>query len=99
MHRGCGARMDHAAHDIAMALFRSEIDPRWRAFFAATDVPQIYGLAEPAMGFADQKDRLALGLERKRGRLGEIIEQANAADRGRWQDAAAVGLVVERDIA
>ena len=51
------------------------------------------------MGFADQEDRLALGLERQRRRLGEIIEQPDAADRRRRQDAAAVGLVIELDIA
>ena len=38
-------------------------------------------------------------LEGERRRLGEIVEKADAADRRGRQDRAAVGLVVERDIA
>jgi len=59
---GRGARMDHAAHHVAIALLGGEIDRRRRALLAAADVAQINGLAEPAVGFADQEDRLAFGL-------------------------------------
>ena len=40
-----------------------------------------------------------LGLERQCRGFGEIVEQPDAADRWRRQDAAAVSLVVERDVA
>jgi len=75
VHRGRGAGMDHAAHHVAVAFFRREIDRRRRAFFAAADVAQINRLAEPAMGFADQQDDLALGLERQRRGFCKVIEQ------------------------
>ena len=57
------------------------------------------------MAATDQQDRLVLGLERQRRGFGEIVQQSDAADRRRRQDAAAQffsrksGLVVERDIA
>ncbi len=38
-------------------------------------------------------------LEARRWRCRHVVEQADAADGGRRQDAAAVGLVVERDVA
>ena len=87
------AGVDHAAHHIAIALFGREIDRRRRALFAAADIAQIDGLPKPALRVADQQDRFACCLERQRGGFGEIVEQADAADRGRRQDAAAVGFV------
>ena len=52
---------------------------------------------------SDQVDCLALCLERHRHHCGVIVDQPDAADRGRWQDGAAtagrLALVVERDIA
>jgi len=99
MHRGCGAGVDHAAHDVAIALFGGEIHRRRRPFFAAADVAQIHRLAEPALGIADQQNRLIGGLEGERRGFGEIVEHANAADRWRRQDRPPVGFVVERDIA
>ena len=78
MHRRRRAG-DHPPHHVAIALFGGEIH---RALFAAADVAQIDGLAEPALGVADQKDRFARRLERERGGLGEIIQQGDAAYRG-----------------
>src|ERR1700724_4120641 len=51
------------------------------------------------MGLPDKQDRLVRGLEGQGCGFGEIVEQSDAADRGRRKDAAAVGLVVERDVA
>ena len=99
------AGVDHAAHHTTVAFLRGEIDRRRRALFAAADLAQVNRLPEPAVGAADQQDRLVLGLERQRRGFGEIVQQSDAADRRRRQDAAAQffsrksGLVVERDIA
>ena len=82
-----------------LRALRGKIDRRRRALLAAANLAQIERLAEPAVRVADQKDRLALGLERERHRRREIVEQADAADGRRRQDRAAVGLVVERDVA
>ena len=72
---------DQPADEVAVAALGGEIDRRRRALLAAADVAQIERLAEPAVGLADQQDRLALGLEGERRRLGEVVEQADAADR------------------
>src|SRR5437588_8201338 len=98
MRRARGASVDHAAHHVAVALLGGKID-RWRrALFAAADVAQVHRLTEPAMRFADQQDSLALGLERECCGFAEIIEQPDAADRRGREDAAAVSLVVKRDV-
>ena len=76
-----------------------QVDRRWRALFPAAQLAQIHRLAEPARRFADQQDRLACALEGERGRLGEIVDEPDAADRRRRQNRAAVGLVVERHVA
>ena len=55
--------VDQRAHEIAVAPLRDQIDRRRRALLAAADVAQIERLAEPALGLADQQDRLARGLE------------------------------------
>src|SRR6185437_2623770 len=52
-----------------------------------------------ALGLTNQQDALAFGLEGKRRRLREVVQQPHAADRWRRQNAAAVCFVVERDIA
>src|SRR4029079_4074998 len=76
-----------------------EVDRRRRALLAAADIAQIDGLTEPALAVADQQDRLISRLEGERGGFGEIIQEANAAVRVWRRYAAAVGLVVERDVA
>src|ERR1700722_12677658 len=91
--------MDHAAHHVAVAFFSREINRRRRALFAAADVAQVNRLPEPALSLAYQEDRLARGLEGEGGGFGEIVEQPDAADRRRRQNAASVGLVVKRDVA
>ncbi len=82
---------DQRAHEIAVAPLGGEIDRRRRALLAPADVAQIERLAEPALGLADQQDRLVRGLEGERRRLGEVVDHADAADgrasagwRGRW---------------
>ncbi|MEI9987365.1 MAG: hypothetical protein WDN69_32005 [Aliidongia sp.] len=52
-----------------------------------------------ALGPADQDDCFALGLETQIDRLRHVLDQADATDRRSRQDALAVGLVVERDVA
>ena len=49
MHGGRGAGMDHAAHDIAVALLGRKIDRGRSALLAAADVAQVNGLPEPAV--------------------------------------------------
>jgi hypothetical protein len=67
-----------------------EIDRRRRALLAAADVAQIERLAEPALGLADQQDRLARGLEGERRDLVKSSSsrrrrsRASAGCRGRW---------------
>ncbi len=63
MRRRRGAGVDHAAHHAAVAFLGREIDRRRRALFAAADVAEVDGLAEPAVSLADQEDGLVLGLE------------------------------------
>ena len=63
VRRGHQAVADQATDEIAMASLRGEIDRRRRALLAAADFAQIDRLAEPALGFADQQDRFALGFE------------------------------------
>src|SRR5690242_16912300 len=98
MHRRGGARRDQPTHEIAMPALGGEIDRRRRALFPPADVAQIKRLAEPARSAAEKQDVLALRLEGERGRLRVIGEEADAADGGGWQNAAALRLVVERDI-
>ena len=99
MHRGGDALDDQRADEIAGHALGRKIDRRRRALLALADFAQVERLAEPAIGLADEQDGLVGGLEGERRRLGEIVDQADAADRGRRQDRPAVGLVVERDIA
>ena len=80
---------DQRADEFAIPALGGEIDRRRCALLPPTDIAQVKRLAEPALGLADQQDRLAFGLERKRHRGGEIVEQANAADCGRRQDRLA----------
>ena len=80
VRRGDQAVGDQRAHHIAVLALLDQIDRRRRALLAAADVAQIERLAEPALRLADQQDRLAGRLERKRRRLGEIGEHADAAD-------------------
>ncbi len=63
MRRGRGAGVDHAANHAAVAFLGRKINRGRRALFAAADVAQVDRLAEPAMGLADQKDRLAFALK------------------------------------
>ena len=63
MHRIDAARFDQPAHEIAVLLFRGEIDRRGGAFFLAFDFAQIDRLAEMAFRFADQDDGIAFALE------------------------------------
>ena len=73
MHGVDPARLDQAAHEIAMLLFGGQIDRRRGAFFAAFDLAQIDGLAQMALGFADQDDHIALALEGDGRHLGDIF--------------------------
>ena len=79
-----------------------EIDRRRRAVLAVEQVAQVDRLAQmraPPVGRADQQDRLVVGGKADARHLGPVGQQADAADGGGGQDAAAIGLVVERDIA
>src|SRR4029078_1304202 len=89
---------DQRADEIAVLALLDEIDRRRRTFFAAADVAQIDRLPQPALRLADQYDRLALAREGEGCRLGEVVEDADTADRRRRQNRAAVGLVVERHV-
>ena len=99
VHRRDRAVGNQAAHQIAVLALLDQIDRRRRALFAAADVAQIERLAEPALRLADQQDHLARRLERDRCGFLEIVDHADGSDRRGRQDAAAVGLVVERDVA
>ncbi len=99
MAGGDPARGDLGAHEIAVAALGGEIDRRRRPLLAAGELAQVERAAEMALGLADQQDRLAGALEGEAHRAGGVVDQADAADRRRRQDAAAIGLVVERDIA
>src|SRR3954464_5015173 len=99
MDSGGNAARNQAANEIAVPTFGRKVD-RWRrALLPLADVAQVERLAKPAPGLADQQDFLASGFEGDRRRFGEIIEHADAADGRRRQDRAAIGLVVERDVA
>ena len=99
MHRVDGARLDQAADEVAVAALQREVDGRRRALLAALDHRQVGRLAEPALARPDEHQHVALALEGDRRVARDVVEHADAADgRGR-QDADAVGLVVERDVA
>ena len=99
MHRIDPAGFDQAAHEIAMSSFQRQIDRRRGAFFLAFDLAQVDGLAQMALGFADQDDDIACALEGDGRHFGDVFQQPDAADGGRGQNAFAIGLVVERAIA
>src|SRR5262245_3733100 len=44
------------ADEIAIALFKGEVDRRWRSVLAAQEFAQIHRGAEPAMVLADQDE-------------------------------------------
>ena len=75
--------------------FGLEIDGRGRALFAPADVAEIERLPEPALALADKQHNVALALEGEGGVFVHVVEQADAADGGRGQDAAPVGLIIE----
>src|SRR5262249_56011245 len=85
--------------EVGGARWGREVAGGRRPLFGVADVAQIERLAEPAPRFADQQNVLVRGLEGDARRFGKVVEHADAADRGCRQDRAAVGLVVERDVA
>ena len=99
VHRGHECLVDQAAHKIACAPLGHQIDRRGRPLLASADFAQIERLADPAPCLAKEHDQLVGSLEGNACRLREIIDQTDAADGGRRQDRAAVGLVVKRHIA
>ena len=52
-----------------------------------------------AAGLPHQDQRIAVLLQREVDRIASLRDQAHSADHRRWQDRAAVGLVVQRHIA
>ena len=99
MHGAEMAGADELADDIAVLPFERQIDRRRSAFFAAQNLAQIDRLAEVAAVAADEQDHVIGVLEGDGRHVVDVRDEADAADgRGR-QDALAVGLVVERDIA
>ena len=91
---------DSARTKSPLRLLGRKIDRRRRAVAAAADIGELGGLAEPAGGRADEQDGLArLRESRSSRRLGHIRDHADAADRRGRQNAGALRLVVERDIA
>src|SRR3546814_3543426 len=70
---------------IAGALFGAQVDGRRRAVFAAQNFAQPHRLAEVAGAFADREDDVAGALEADADRLVQILDHADAADRGRRQ--------------
>src|SRR4029079_4505958 len=99
MNRVQAVLFNQAADEIAVALFLGKIDGRRIALFAAFDLAQIQGLAEMSRCAADQKDRVALTLEGGARHMAYVLDESDAADRGRRQNRLAIGFVVERAIA
>ncbi len=93
---------DQRADEIAGLLLMGQVDGRRRAIGAAVNVAHIDRLGEmraPAGRSADEEDRLVGGGEADPRHPRPVGNKADAADgRGR-QNALAVGLVVERDVA
>ena len=99
MHGESDALGNQGTDEVAAAALGRKIDRRRRPLLALADLAQIKRLAEPARGFADEQNRLVRALEGERRRLGEVVDEADPADGGRGQDRAAIGFVVERDVA
>ena len=68
VHGGDAGPRRSARARIRRCALGGQIDRRRRALLAAADLAQIERLAEPAVGLADQQDRLAFGLEGERRR-------------------------------
>ena len=91
--------LDLAPHEIAVAPLGGEVDRRRRPLLPALDLALVEGAGEMATGAAHQQQRLVRRLEGRVARPLEVGDQAEAADRRRRQDARALGLVVEGDVA
>src|SRR5262245_31820614 len=89
---------DEAAHEVAIASLKRQIDGRWGPFLATKNLTQIGGLAEMGSVPADQNDGIARILERDCRHDREVGQETDAANSRGGQDRLAVGLVVERDI-
>ncbi len=91
------------ADEIAGALFGAQVDRRRRAFLATADFAQPDRLAEMAGALADREHDIAGALEADADGLRQIVDHADAADRGGGQDRAAaagrLALVIEADVA
>ncbi len=93
------ARENQVANKIAIPSFGGQVHRRRRPIRAGQKVSQIGGLAQPADGFPNQKNNLAGRAKSCSGGKAYVLNDADAADGGRWRNAFALGFIVERDVA
>ena len=90
---------DQLVNEVADAALGGEVDRRRRALLAGQDLAQIHRLAEVPDSVAPIRIIASPGVLEGDRACFAVGEQADAADGGRRQDAAAVGLVVKGDVA
>src|SRR5690606_33273022 len=83
------ALVDRMADEVTGALFRLQVHRRRRAFLAAVNLAQPDRLAQMAHPLADREDDVAGALEADADGLAQVVDDADAADRGGRQDRAA----------
>ena len=76
-----------------------QVDPRRRAAHHAVHRGKVLAAAQLLARAAEQHDDVAFGLEPLRRVVADVGEQADHGDRRRRRNRAAVGLVVEADVA